>query len=94
MHVEIMELALETLRTIADLLRYKIGQASLLACLDFVILKAIKMFVDVQRLRFGLIWNMHAALFYPKHILKLQGKINTQELSSSQENVPKEMSKK
>ena len=63
MHVEIMELALETLRTIADLLRYKIGQASLLTHPDFAVLKGLETYLDALQLRFRLNFSTHVLLF-------------------------------
>ena len=61
-----MELTLETLVQIIDKLEYKIGQASLLTYLDFVILKGIETVIDIQHVRYGLKWNVRAAKFYLK----------------------------
>ena len=72
MYIDKMELILETLIQIIDKLEYKIGQASLLTYPDFVILKDFEMVIDIQRVRYGLRWNVRATPFYPKSHSQLQ----------------------
>ena len=67
MHIKIMKFALETLLAFVHKTGYKNGQTGLLTHADCVIYKYLDAVADMQRSRHGLLWNVHAAPFYPKN---------------------------
>ena len=79
--IEIMKFALKTLLAFVDKTGYKNEQTGLLTHADYVIYKCLDTVTDMQRLRHGLLWNAHAAPFYPKNAFKSQGNSNTSESS-------------
>ena len=67
-----IELILATWVDTIDKLGYKIRQASLLTYPDYVIFKGFEIVIDIQRIRYGLKWNVHATLFDPKSLSQSQ----------------------
>ena len=61
-----MELILAIWVNTIDKLGYEIGQASLLTYSDYVIFKGFEMVIDIERIRYGLKWNVRTVKFYPK----------------------------
>ena len=47
---------------------YKTGQAGLLTYLEYIIWKGTETFIDIQWIRAGIKWNVHATSFYPARI--------------------------
>ena len=65
-----MYLILATLVDTLDRLEWKKRQENLLTYQEYVIFKGLDTIIDEHRICIGLKWNVQAAPFYPKIILK------------------------
>ena len=81
---------LAPLMEIIDRVGYKSSQAGLLIYQDYVIWKGVETYIDIQRIRAGLRWNVRVVPFNPSKITDPQ-KNDTKHMESSPERIIDEL---